>query len=161
MHRDDQRREKRGQFRPSRRPPVDEKVRQAINEAETALAGNLSSYAIRGLNPFQRKMVHRHFERTQEYKVKTYRDSEDYILRVYPMGQIRRFAEQKAQEVLMNGENVILPPMGAFERFIVHDYLKDRDGISTESYGEGNERHIEIAPLFGRTLKKAKRRLSR
>ena len=44
---------------------------------------------------------------------------------------------------------------------LVHDYLKDRDGIKTESYGEGKDRHIEIQPLFGRSPKKSKRRLTR
>jgi predicted RNA-binding protein Jag len=145
----------------SRRPPIDEKVKQAISEAESAILGTMGIHVIRGLNAFQRKMVHQHFEKTQEYKAKTYREGEDYILKVFPVGQLRRFAEQKAQEVLMKGESEILPPMGAFERFVVHDYLKDRGGIHTESFGEGAERHIEISPIFGRTLKKAKRRLSR
>ena len=107
-------------------------------------------------------MIHRHFEKTQEYKSKTYRENDnDYIMKIFPVGQLRRFAEQKAQEVLMKGESEVLPPMGAFERFVIHEYLKDRSGIRTESFGEGAERHIEITPVFGRALKKAKRRLTR
>jgi len=159
--------EKRGQKREgnkrfrSRRPQMDEKVKKAITDAESTLAGTMGTTIIRGLNAFQRKMVHKHFERTQEYKAKTYREEEEYILKVFPIGQLRRFAEQKAQEVLMKGESEVLPPMGSFERFVIHDYLKDRGGIKTESYGEGAERHIEISPIFGRSLKKAKRRLSR
>ena len=159
--------EKRGQKREgnkrfrSRRPQMDEKVKKAITDAESTLAGTMGTTIIRGLNAFQRKMVHKHFERTQEYKVKAYQEESDYTIKIFPVGQLRRFAEQKAQEVLMSGENQALPPMGAFERFIIHDYLKDRGGIRTESFGEGDDRHIEISPLFGRTLKKAKRRLSR
>ncbi|MBN2105350.1 hypothetical protein JW835_15030 [bacterium] len=142
-------------------PKLDEKVKSVISETESAIAGNIESYEIKGLNAFQRKQVHQYFEKTQEYKAKTYRKDEDYILKVFPIGQLRRFAEQKAQEVLMKGEPEALPPMGAFERFVIHDYLKERGGIHTESFGEGTERHIEISPIFGRTPKKAKRRLSR
>lgn len=145
----------------SKEPQVDEKTRQAITEAESALLGKMTSYTLSGLNAFQRKMVHKHFEKTQEYKSKTYREDDDYILKVFPVGQLRRFAEQKAQEVLMQGESEALPPMGSFERFVIHEYLKDRSGIQTESFGEGSDRHIEISPIFGRTLKKAKRRLTR
>jgi predicted RNA-binding protein Jag len=149
------------QFR-SNRPQADEKVKQTIKEAEAALLGQMSSYTAKGLNAFQRKMIHRHFEKTQEYKSKTYRENDtDYVLKIFPVGQLRRLAEQKAQEVLMKGESEVLPPMGAFERFVIHEYLKDRSGIRTESFGEGAERHIEISPVFGRTLKKAKRRLTR
>lgn len=153
-------RDSKKQFR-SRRPAMDEKAKQAITETISALAGNLESHEIQGLNAFQRKQVHQHFEKTNEYKAKTYRKDDDYVLRVFPVGQLRRFAEQKAQEVLMKGEGETLPPMGAFERFVIHDYLKERGGIRTESFGEGAERHIEISPIFGRAPKKAKRRLSR
>jgi hypothetical protein len=121
----------------------------------------MESHTLKGLNPLQRKNVQHHFMRTPEYLVKTYREEDSYFLKIYPTGQLRRFAEQKAQEVLMKGECEELPHMGAFERFIIHDYLKDRDGIHTESQGEGDERHIVISPIFGRTLKKARRKLSR
>lgn len=145
----------------SKEQQMDEKTKEAIAEAENALLGNMTSYSLSGLNAFQRKMIHKHFERTQEYKSKTYREDEDYILKVFPVGQLRRFAEQKAQEVLMKGEKEALPPMGSFERFVIHEYLKDRSGVRTESFGEGSDRHIEISPIFGRALKKAKRRLTR
>lgn len=69
--------------------------------------------------------------------------------------------ETKVQEVLMSGEAVSLPPMDSFERFIIHEYMKNRGGVRTESTGEGEERHVVIFPIFGRTPKKAKRRLTR
>lgn len=161
MQKEEEKRKGRKRYR-SDRPQADEKVKQTIREAETALLGQMSSFTVKGLNAFQRKMIHRHFEKTQEYKSKTYRENDnDYIMKIFPVGQLRRFAEQKAQEVLMKGESEVLPPMGAFERFVIHEYLKDRSGIRTESFGEGAERHIEITPVFGRALKKAKRRLTR
>ena len=141
MQKEEEKRKGRKRYR-SDRPQADEKVKQTIREAETALLGQMSSFTVKGLNAFQRKMIHRHFEKTQEYKSKTYRENDnDYII--------------------WGNESEVLPPMGAFERFVIHEYLKDRSGIRTESFGEGAERHIEITPVFGRALKKAKRRLTR
>lgn len=112
---------------------------------------------VEGLNGFQRKQLYEYFEKFKEYKVKSYRETDSTIVKIYPVGKLKRFAEQKMQEVLMKGKSEILPPMGAFERFIIHDYLKEREGVKTESKGEpGKDRRIEILPVFGRGLKKAK-----
>ena len=141
---------------------MDEKVQKLIAHTEEVLRDSMEPVTIQGLNGYQRKLVHQYFEKTQEYRVKTYRETENVFMKVYPVGKLRRVAEQKTQEVLMKGKAEVLPPMGSFERFIIHDYLKDRDGIKTESYGEeGKDRHVEIHPLFGRSPKKAKRRLTR
>ncbi len=147
--------------RPQERGPrMDEKVKNAIDAAMDHLLNSLTPYEIHDLNGFQRKQVHRFFERKQEYDVKTYRNEETFVMKVFPVGRLRRLAEQRAQEVLMNAETIALPPMGSYERFVIHSYLKDRGGVHTESSGEGADRHIEISPVFGRTLKKAKRRLT-
>ena len=134
-----------GGFR--RGPQIDNDVKELIDQAERHLIDSLTYYAIPGLNPFQRKQVYRYFERTQEYAVKAYREEEKVTLRVYPVGALKRLAEQKTQECLMNGQAEALPPMGSFERFVIHDYLKLREGIKTESSGEnGKDRHIIISP---------------
>jgi hypothetical protein len=45
--------------------------------------------------------------------------------------------------------------MSSYERFIVHNVLKEIDSIESSSVGEGAERHVEIQPQkFGRGLKK-------
>ena len=136
-------------------------MKKAIARAEEALLDSLTPTVIRGLNHFQRKFVQRHFEQNQEFQTKMYKENSDVIVKVYPVGKLRRLTEQKTQEVLMKGKPEILPPMGAFERFVVHDYLKEREGVRTESFGEGPDRHVEIHPLFGRSPKKAKRKLTR
>lgn len=144
------------------KPGIDPKIKNEIHKAECHLVDTLEAYIIRGFNGFQRKCIHEHFERTREYRVKSYRENGDCVLKIYPVGKLRRLAEQNAQVVLMTGRPVNLPPMGAFERFVIHEYLKDREGIKTTSFGEnGVDRHVEIHPLFGRNLKKARRRLTR
>lgn len=154
--------------RPKRRPrrpfrdteQIDEKVTRAISVVNESFQDSLESVVIREMNAFQRKQLYRHFEKTGEYQVKSYREGEDVVLRVYPVGRLKRLAEEKLQLVLMNGKPEALPPMGSFERFVIHSYLKEREGVRTESIGEqGKDRHIEIQPLFGRSPKPARRRL--
>ena len=140
---------------------MDEKVLSCIRQAENAFREDTKPYLIRGLNGFQRKQLYSHFEKKQEYRAKSYRENNEVIVKVYAIGHLKRLAEKTAQEVLMQGEWIDLPPMSSFERFVIHDYLKDREGIKTESHGEGKERHIQVAPQFGRGLKKAKRKLTR
>jgi predicted RNA-binding protein Jag len=141
---------------------MDEKTKETIDAAMEHFRESLDPFPVEGLNPFQRKGIHRHFEKTQEYKVRTVRDEKDEILLiVVPVGHLQRISETMLQEVLMTGEARFLPPMGSYERFIVHEYLKNRGGVRTESCGDGDGRHVQIFPLFGRTPKKAKRRLTR
>lgn len=143
---------------------LDPKMQQEITRIETHFVDHLDPFDIHGLNAFQRKQLHLYFEKHHEYLVRSIRDSVDktiVVLRVYPLGELQRMAEAKVQEVLVTGEPQQLPPMDAFARFLVHNYLKNREGIRTESFGEGKERHVRIFPVFGRELKKAKRRLIR
>lgn len=143
-----------------RRPQTDPKVKETVERVIETLQDSLSPYPIEGFNAFQRKQVYKYFDRLPEYGVKSYRQDENVIMRIYPVGALKRLAEQRAQEVLMRGEPERLPPMGSYERFVIHTYLKDRSGVQTESEGEGEDRHVVISPIFGRTLKKAKRRLT-
>lgn len=146
-------------FQMKREP--DKKVLEAIKYVEESFQDSMKPVVIREFNGFQRKLIHQHFEKNEEYQVKTYHEEDTVIMKVYPVGKLKRLAELKAQEVLIKGETEVLPPMGSFERFVIHDYLKDREGVRTESFGEGKERHIEINPLFGRSPKKVKKRLTR
>lgn len=144
-----------------KKPKLDNEVQQSIQHVEETLKDSIEPAVIRGFDEFQRKQIEEYFERSQEYKVKIYRETDDVIMKVYPVSAIKRLTEQKTQEVLMRGVPEVLPPMGSFQRFIIHDYLKDWEGVRTESFGEGKDRHIEIQPLFGRNRKKAKRKLTR
>ena len=140
---------------------TDPHVQKLMEQIEKELRESIDPLIIHDLNGFQRKQIYAKYEKSLEFQIKTYREQDQVIMKIYPVGKLRRLAEIKAQEVLMKGEEEDLPPMGSFERFVIHDYLKDREGIKTESFGEGKERHIKLLPIFGRTPKKAKRRLTR
>ena len=93
-----------------RRERIDHEVQKLISETEQNLATALEPVTIRGMNPFQRKQIYRHFEKTQEFRIKSYKDEKEIFLRVYPVGNLKRLAEQKMQEVLIKGKAESLPP---------------------------------------------------
>ncbi len=142
--------------RPFRRDDFDNpNIQKIISEVEQKLRDAIQPEVLKGLNSFERKLIHRHFDRNQSFKTRTYREGEEFILCIYPVGNLERFAREKAQHSLDTGEEVDLPPMGSFERYVVHNALKDMAGIETSSHGEGEQRHIQIvSKRFGRGLKK-------
>lgn len=58
--------------------------------------------------------------------------------------EIRSTAYMYASRVKYYQDSLEMPPMNAFERRIVHEYLQDSEDLSTESIGEGKERRIKI-----------------
>lgn len=150
-----------GRFRDRQEEPPDPKITQLIHEVEEKLSSSHAPVQLPQLNPFERKQVHRHFERNKTlYETKTYRDGDDHVLWIFPVANLKKFVESKAQEALESGEDVALPPMSSYERFIVHNVLKEFGSIETSSVGEGAERHIEIHPKkFGRSLKRIAKKI--
>ena len=60
---------------------------------------------------------------------------------------LRGQADDAADEALRFGRPVSLDAMGASERKLVHEYLRDRGDVETYSEGEEPERHLMVAPL--------------
>jgi predicted RNA-binding protein Jag len=133
----------------------DNKIKGLLYKIENELAGSIEPISIVELNSFERKLIHRHFDRNPAVVTKTYRKDDDYELRVYPVGNLKKFAIQKADEVVQTGKKAVLPHMGSFERYVVHNALKEIDSVKSKSYGDGENRHIEIeAAIFGRGLRR-------
>ena len=131
------------------------KIDNILIEVQRKLRDSLEPVSLTDLNAFERKRIHRFFDDKDDYRTKTYRSGEEFTLKVYPVGNIKKFAEEKAQEALATGNIETLPPMSNYERYIIHDCLKDINGIKTASVGEGDERRVEIHPVsFGRGLKR-------
>lgn len=68
--------------------------------------------------------------------VNGYRDKRESYLK-----SLARKAANQAEE---SGQDVELRPLSAYERRIIHITLKEDDGVSTESKGEGSERRVVI-----------------
>lgn len=60
---------------------------------------------------------------------------------------IIRLAKNIAEEVLIEKHEVVMRPMTAYERRIVHMELSKNEMIKTESVGEGEDRRIVIKPV--------------
>ncbi len=133
----------------------DEKIRHLLDQVKKDLDGSLEPVSLQKLNAFERKQIHRHFDHNPNIVTKTYRNGDDYELKVYPVGNLKKFAQEKADEAVQSRKKVVLPHMSSYARYVVHDSLKTVDSIKVQSFGEGAERHIEIEPeFFGRGLKR-------
>ncbi len=62
-------------------------------------------------------------------------------------GALRRMGEEAAGEALASGGPVPLEPLGAAERRIVHEYLRDYAGVETHSEGDEPNRYLVVAPV--------------
>ncbi len=146
---------------PDRRPmESDRNIRKMISDMEERLMDAIKPESANGLNSFERKLVHRHFDHSTSYQTRTYRNGDKFTLCVYPVANIEKMARDKAQEALDSGKTIDLLPMGSYERYIVHNALKDFGGVDTTSDGEGKERHVQIvSKRFGRGLKKIAKRI--
>ncbi len=79
-------------------------------------------------------------------------EDEHFIIDVCDYRERRREAildrAKKASVAVLNGEyeDFSLPPMTAFERRIVHNYLHEHfSDLQSESHGQGEDRHIVIS----------------
>lgn len=60
---------------------------------------------------------------------------------------LERFTRQMAERALAEGTRVVLEPMTAADRKVVHDTANTIDGISSQSEGEEPRRRVVIVPL--------------
>ena len=59
---------------------------------------------------------------------------------------LRDMANKVAERVVQTGRSITLEPMSAADRRIIHISLADREDISTESVGFGDDRKVSIIP---------------
>ncbi len=60
--------------------------------------------------------------------------------------QLRRLARRMADQAIELGRTMVLEPMPANERRIIHIELREHASVTTESIGEGNRRKVTIIP---------------
>ncbi len=130
-------------------------IDRLLIDIQKKLRDSYRPMVLENLTSFERKRIHTFFDSRPEFKTKTYRDNDNQILKVYPVGNLKKMAEEKAREVLETGKSIFLTDLGSFERFIVHEHLKNFEGIETISSGDDAARKLEIKRIqFGRSLKK-------
>jgi len=60
--------------------------------------------------------------------------------------KLREFARKAAYQVALTKKPLELPPMNPKDRRIIHLEIALRSDVTTESIGEGKDRHIIIKP---------------
>ncbi|HEX7292310.1 MAG TPA: R3H domain-containing nucleic acid-binding protein [Conexibacter sp.] len=60
---------------------------------------------------------------------------------------LQQDADEAVDEALRTGEPVALDAMNAVERRVVHEYLRDREGVETYSEGTEPDRYLVVAPV--------------
>ncbi len=60
---------------------------------------------------------------------------------------LRALARRMAAKALRNKRNVMLEPMNAYERRIIHSEVQGIEGVSTNSIGSDNNRKVVIYPI--------------
>ncbi len=59
-------------------------------------------------------------------------------------GDLTRRAKSWAEKVIETGEDMELEPMPAWQRRVVHLAIEEISGVSSESVGEGRDRHLVL-----------------
>ena len=59
---------------------------------------------------------------------------------------IQGMAHRTARRAIRESRTVEMPPMNSSERRVVHLYLSDNPGVSTESEGSGDNRRVKVSP---------------
>jgi len=72
-------------------------------------------------------------------------DIEDYRKR--KIKNLEQLSEKMANKAIETGEDIILEPMLASERKVIHNYLSKNDEVITMSTGEEPERKVIISPV--------------
>lgn len=60
------------------------------------------------------------------------------------MEELKSRAQDLAKQVLDSGKELELEPMSPWQRRVVHMVISEMDGLSSESIGEGRDRHVVV-----------------
>ncbi len=108
---------------------------------ETEAAGKLIGFKGEHLSALQLLVNLMLSRKTEEFKrviidVSGWRENKE--------GELKQRALQWADEVKQSGSELELEPMPSWQRRAVHMAIQDIDGVTSESAGEGRDRHLVI-----------------
>lgn len=96
---------------------------------------------LRALQHILRVMARKKTEERLRFSV----DVNDY--RRQKLGSLTELARSLARQAIADKRPVVMRPLSAYERRIVHMELAPNDQVQTESIGEGEERKVVIKPV--------------
>lgn len=112
-----------------------------INSQESDLLIGQYGINLRALQHILRVIARKKTEEKLKFSV----DVNDYYKN--KIGTLENLARSLAQQAVNEKRLVVLRPMTAYERRIVHLILSENDQVKTESIGEGEERKVVIKPV--------------
>ena len=81
-----------------------------------------------------------------EWPIRMYLDIDGY--KASKNQTLEELANKTADQAVKIERNIHLDPMSAYDRRIIHTTLQAREGVTTESTGEGEKRHVVVKPVF-------------
>ncbi len=121
--------------------PSGEDIVFNIGTKESDLLIGQHGVNLRSLQFVLRSMARRKVEERLRFSI----DINDYNRQ--KANSIAELARSMARRAIADGRSVILRPMSAYERRLVHMELAAEEGVKTESVGEGEERKVVIKPV--------------
>ncbi len=116
---------------------VDEDGRRGALVIE-GLDGEHLQDMIMATNALVARHAEKHKEKAPFFDINGYRAQREEL--------ISSIAAAAAERVLQKMEAISLPPMNSYERRLIHEHASQVPGVSSESAGEGKERHVVISP---------------
>ena len=89
-------------------------------------------------------LINASVNRTRTSRVRIVLDAEGYRQR--RVEALQGMAHRSARKALREDRPIELPPMNPAERRVVHLFLRDNPGVTTESEGAGDSRRVLISP---------------
>src|ERR671912_1412547 len=83
--------------------------------------------------------------RERPYFKRVVLDAERY--RPRRVGAIQGLAHRTARRAVRERRTVEMPPMNSSERRVVHLYLSENSGVTTQSEGSGDSRRVKVSPI--------------
>ncbi|MDP1845655.1 MAG: R3H domain-containing nucleic acid-binding protein [Candidatus Moranbacteria bacterium] len=96
---------------------------------------------LRSLQHILRAIARKKTEEKMRFSI----DVNDYLKQ--KIGSLEDLAQNLARQAVVEKRPVVLRPMNAYERRVVHLALSGNNQIRTESIGEGEERKVVIRPV--------------
>ncbi|TRZ54362.1 KH domain-containing protein [archaeon] len=96
---------------------------------------------LRSLQHILRAMARKKNDEKMRFSI----DANDY--RKQKISSLEELAQSLARQAIVEKRPVVLRPMSAYERRVVHVALSENNQVKTESIGEGEERKVVIKPV--------------
>jgi spoIIIJ-associated protein len=112
-----------------------------INSRESDLLIGQHGANLRAFQHIIRAMARKKTEEKLKFSV----DINDY--HKDKIGTLENLARSLAQQAINDKRPVVMRPMTAYERRVVHLILSENSQVKTESIGEGEERKVVIRPV--------------